>query len=136
MHRCRSKQIFVVKRIFAQTSPKSCLVTFADRYFGVIYKKWSLLVFCKCWAPFLPRFSGICPNFQRFCSNVQGFRQDFQEIKTFGVVLALPVPPPSTPLVVCSKMSKLASWKEIVPKLVQPVNIVHCVRSSLPHATR
>jgi len=97
-----------VQGIFAQIFPnlaKKLSCKFCRPFFGVTYKKWSLLVFlqilraiCKvkqCWAPFLPifsgilsrylvilfGFSGILPKFSEICPN-------FQQIKTFGGALA------------------------------------------------
>jgi len=43
-HRCMSKQIFRGAKDFF---PKSCRVTFADRFCGVTCKKWSSLVFLQ-----------------------------------------------------------------------------------------
>jgi len=47
--------------------------------------------FANVFTNFCPDLHGFCPNFQKFCPN-------FHQIKTFEGALALPAPPPPTPL--------------------------------------
>jgi len=92
-HRCRSKRIFWGAKHFAQIFPnlaKKFPCKFCRPFFGVISKKWSLLVFLQmlcaifevkqCWAPFLPRFSGISPRHLGILFGFSGILPKFSEI--------------------------------------------------------
>jgi len=62
--------------------------------FGVTSKNGLHVFFCKPWVSFLKSNNAgrhLYPDFQ-------GFFSDFQQIKTLGVALEPPQPPPPTPL--------------------------------------
>jgi len=101
-HRCRSRQIFGVRRIlpeFRQTCAKSFLCNFCLQIF--FHKDW-----CNLQNKVFMSFSAnlgrhvLKPNNvgRQFYLDFQGFCQDFQQIKTFGGPLATPSPPFPTPL--------------------------------------
>jgi len=125
MHTCRSKQIFGVAKDFCPNFPKLAqkvvvhllptdfLQHRSRRLFIVWLPKKEVfnLFFCKrrapcfevkqCWAPVLPRCSGICidiqgycPDFQRFCPNVQGFCPNLTNPNFCGCA-CIPCTPPS-----------------------------------------
>jgi len=92
-HRCKSRQIFGVRRVFVRispNSPKGFCVTFAYKFsprniktsFCCNLQKRSSCVFLQILSVI------FYPDFQEFCA-------DFQQTKTFEGELA---PPPATPL--------------------------------------
>ena len=113
-HRCRSRQFLWVQKIFAQISPnlpKCCLPTFADRFLVWPPKSGLHLFFCKCWAPFLPRFSeilprylgvlsvfsGILPRISRILPKCLGILPKFPTNQNFWGCACTPCTPPPTP---------------------------------------
>jgi len=123
--RAGASKFLGLRRIFAQISPnlpKKLLCTFCLQIFSNTdhedfllcdFQKKEVfnLFFCKrrapcfevkqCWAPVLPRCSGICidiqgycPDFQRFCPNVQGFCPNLTNPNFCGCA-CIPCTPPS-----------------------------------------
>jgi len=95
-HRSSSRQFLEVRWIFAQISPnlpeklfvQLLLTNFLPQrswrhFFCFNLQKRSSLFFCKPWGPFFEvkqRWAPFYPDFQGFCLN-------FQQIKSFGVLL-------------------------------------------------
>jgi len=90
-----------VQRIFAQISPnlpKKLFSNFCWPFFGVASKNGLHLIFCKRWAPFLPRFSGILPWISMILPKFSGIFPKFPTNQNFWGCTFTPAPPPPTPL--------------------------------------
>ena len=131
IHRCRSRQILGVRKIFARISPKlpeKFLGHFLCDFhviLGAIFSNQSTLgiIFARVFMEFAQIFSEFskdyhicCTDFHWFCSDFQRFRPDFHQIRTFGDALA-PLSP--TPLI-ASHVAIITCRKTYFPQIVLP----------------
>ena len=70
----RTGNFFEVRRIFAGILPN---VPEKNSIKSEIRKESSSCYFGRRWAPFVPKFSGVCSDFQWFCKGLQRFCPDF-----------------------------------------------------------